>query len=65
MKTYETLHEAYQKKGFTLVEILVVIGIIAIAVMLFVPEGIIGLPYRLKSWFGKPKGQAKEGQSSA
>jgi branched-chain amino acid transport system permease protein len=41
-----------------------VIGIIAIAVMLFVPEGIIGLPYRFKSWFSKPMRQSKEKQNS-
>lgn len=41
-----------------------VIGIIAIAVMLFIPEGIIGLPYRFKSWFGKPMGQSNDKQNS-
>ena len=41
-----------------------VIGGIAIAVMLFVPEGIIGVPDRFRSWFGKPTAQVKERQSS-
>jgi branched-chain amino acid transport system permease protein len=37
-----------------------VIGGIAIAVMLFIPEGIVGVPHRFKSWVEKQKGQVKE-----
>jgi branched-chain amino acid transport system permease protein len=41
-----------------------VIGGIAIGIMLFIPEGIIGLPHRFRSWFGKPKVRAEGRQGS-
>lgn len=37
-----------------------VIGVIAIAVMLFVPEGIVGVPDRFKAWFEKQKRQVED-----